>query len=355
MNQIERLKKAAAEAPVDALLLTSEENRFYATGMHSSAGVVVVTASGGWYFTDFRYIEAARQNAQGFTVALSERGRDYFVLLAQLIGQAKIKTLGFEQNSMSVQEHTRYREKLDAELVPAQETVSALRAVKQPWEIEIMKQAQRITDLAFSEVLREIRPGVREKDIAAEIVYRLMKNGGDKVSFDPIVVSGPNSSKPHGEPGERLLREGDFVTMDFGCIYRGYCSDMTRTVALGHATDEMKKVYETVLAAQQSGIGAARAGVPGKDIDAAARQVISDAGFGDYFGHGFGHSLGVQIHESPNASPSEENPIPAGAVISAEPGIYLPGRFGVRIEDVLVIREDGCEDITGSPKQLIIL
>jgi Xaa-Pro aminopeptidase len=194
-----------------------------------------------------------------------------------------------------------------------------------------------------------------EKELTAELIYCLLKNGGEGLSFEPIVVSGPNTSLPHGVPGERKLQEGDFITMDFGVLYQGYCSDMTRTVALGYATEEMKKVYDTVLAAQLAGIAATRAGVTGKSIDAAARQVICDAGYGAFFGHGYGHSLGLEIHESPNCNPAEERIMEENMVCSAEPGIYLPGKFGVRIEDVVVFTASGCEILTASPKNLIII
>ena len=194
-----------------------------------------------------------------------------------------------------------------------------------------------------------------EQELCAELIYCLYKNGGEGLSFDPIVVSGPNSSMPHGVPGDRKLQKGDFITMDFGVLYRGYCSDMTRTVALGYATDEMKKVYRTVLDAQLAGIAASRAGVTGKEIDGAARDVITKAGYGKYFGHGYGHSLGMEIHEDPNCNVRNEQPLPLHAVCSAEPGIYLPGKFGVRIEDVVIMEENGCIDITKSPKNLIIL
>jgi Xaa-Pro aminopeptidase len=218
-----------------------------------------------------------------------------------------------------------------------------------------MKRAQEITDLTFTQILPLIKPGLRERDLSAEIVYGLLKNGADKVSFDPVVVSGEKSSMPHGVPGDEKIKHGDFVTMDFGCIYGGYCSDMTRTVAVGHATDEMKKVYEIVLRAKKEGILAAGGGKPGSSIDAAARAVIDEAGYGEYFGHGFGHGLGIEIHEKPGASPSDLGVLPAGAVISAEPGIYLPGRFGVRIEDVIILTPDGCEDITHSSGELMIV
>ena len=179
--------------------------------------------------------------------------------------------------------------------------------------------------------------------------------GAENMSFDPIVVSGPNRSMPHGVPGDKEIQSGEFVTMDFGCIYHGYCSDMTRTVAVGSVTEEMRTVYETVLTAQKAGIAAAKAGATGREVDGAARDVIEAAGYGAYFGHSFGHSLGVEIHESPNASPMNEKPLPAGAVISAEPGIYLPGKLGVRIEDVIVLTESGCENITRAPKELLVL
>ena len=179
--------------------------------------------------------------------------------------------------------------------------------------------------------------------------------GASDMSFDPIVVSGVNGSLPHGVPSEKTIQDGEFVTMDFGCVYHGYCSDMTRTVAVGHVTEEMRRVYDTVLTAQKAGIAAARAGVTGREVDGAARRVIEEAGYGPYFGHSFGHGVGVEIHEAPNAAPSVETALPAGAVISAEPGIYLPGKLGVRIEDVIILTEDGCRNLTRAPKELLVL
>ena len=256
---------------------------------------------------------------------------------------------------MTVAELRRYEEKLDAKLVPMNDKIAGFRAVKEPYELERMRKAQKITDEAFKEVLKRIHVGMTEKELAAELIYCLLKKGGEGLSFDPIVVSGPNTSLPHGVPGDRRLKEGDFITMDFGVLYQGYCSDMTRTVALGYATDEMKKVYDTVLKAQLAGIAVTKAGVTGKQIDAAARQVIQEAGYGQYFGHGYGHCLGMEVHEMPSCSPGGETVMEAGMVSSAEPGIYLPGKFGVRIEDVVIFTDDGCEDITQSPKNLIII
>ena len=205
------------------------------------------------------------------------------------------------------------------------------------------------------ETLPVIKAGMTELELQAELIYRMYKNGAQGLSFDPIVVSGPNTSMPHGVAGERVIREGDFITMDFGVLYQGYCSDTTRTFAVGYATEEMKKVYQVVLEAQLAGIAATKAGVTGEAIDGAARKVIADAGYGEYFGHGYGHSLGLEIHENPSPNASNTEPLPAGVVCSAEPGIYLPGKFGVRIEDVTVITENGAEVLTNSPKNLIIL
>ena len=256
---------------------------------------------------------------------------------------------------MTVQDHERYRKALSCDLVLATDILWRLRSVKDGEELDAMVAAQRIAERALDQILGEIRPGVTEKEIAARLQYLMLHYGAENMSFDPIVVSGPNGSLPHGVPGERVIQNGEFVTMDFGCIYHGYCSDMTRTVAVGFATEEMQRVYHTVLSSQEAGIRAARAGVTGREVDGAARAVITAAGYGDYFGHSFGHGVGVEIHEAPNASPMNEKPLPAGAVISAEPGIYLPGKLGVRIEDVILLTEEGCKDLTKAPKELIIL
>ena len=277
------------------------------------------------------------------------------MLLNEVIEKEGLRRVGFDDAYMTVRDCGKYREKLHAELVPASDLLASLRRVKDAEEIESMIAAQRIAEKALSDIFHEIKPGVTEKEIAARLQYLMLHYGAENMSFDPIVVSGPNGSLPHGVPSEKAIQAGEFVTMDFGCIKNGYCSDMTRTVAVGSVTDEMKTVYETVLKAQLAGIAKARAGVTGRDIDAAARKVIEDAGYGKYFGHSFGHSLGVEIHEAPNAAPMNDQPMPCGAVISAEPGIYLPGKLGVRIEDVIILGEDGCEDITLAPKELIIL
>ena len=340
---------------VNGLLLTSRFSRYYGAQYDIAEGVAIVSKAGCRYFTDSRYIEAAQKGIKGFEVIMTDRQHPYSQLLNEAIADFDITALGYEENYLTVAEFTAYEQKLNAKLIPMHAQISSFRAVKEDWELANMRKAQEITDKAFSEVCTRIKAGMTEKQLQAELIYCLYKNGGEGLSFDPIVVSGPNTSLPHGVATDRVIREGDFITMDFGTLYHGYCSDMTRTVAVGYVTDEMEKVYHTVLQAQLAGIAATRAGVKGKDVDAVARQVITDAGYGDYFGHGYGHSLGLEVHEAPNCSPSGETVMEAGVVSSAEPGIYLPGKFGVRIEDVVVFTADGCENITHSPKNLIIL
>ena len=340
---------------VDGLLLTSRYSRHYGAEFDISEGVAVVSKAGCRYFTDSRYIESAENGIQGFEVLPINQFTGFIQRINDAIADFGITTLGFEENYLTVAELMSYEKNLKAKLVPYNKEINGFRGVKEAWELDRMRKAQEITDKAFTDVLPRIKVGMTELELQAELIYCLYKNGGQGLSFDPIVVSGPNTSLPHGVAGDRKIQEGDFVTMDFGVLYQGYCSDMTRTVAVGYATEEMKKVYETVAAAQLAGITATKAGVIGKDIDAAARKVIVDAGYGEYFGHGYGHSLGLEIHEAPNPNPGNPNPMPLGAVCSAEPGIYLPGKFGVRIEDVTIVKEDGVEIITRSPKNLIIV
>lgn len=354
MKNLEKYLSLLGEE-ADGLLLTSRYSRHYGAEFDIAEGVAIVTKAGCRYFTDSRYIESAENGIRGFEVQMVDREHPYTALLNQAIADFGITVLGYEEDYLTVAEFMGYEKKLNAKLVPMNRKINGFRGVKEAWELDVMRKAQNITDAAFTEVLTKIRAGMTEKELCAELIYCLYKNGAEGLSFDPIVVSGPNTSLPHGVPGERKLQEGDFITMDFGVLYHGYCSDMTRTVALGYATEEMKKIYETVRQAQLAGIAATKAGVKGKDVDGAARKVISDAGYGAYFGHGYGHSLGLEIHEMPGCSPSGETVMEAGAVASAEPGIYLPGKFGVRIEDVVIFTEDGCENITHSPKNLIII
>lgn len=343
------------DGEIDGLLLTSRYSRHYCAEYDIAEGMAIVTKSGCRYYTDSRYIEAAQKGIQGFVVIDVGGARDYAKLVNEAISDFGITALGYEEAYLSAAEYFALSEKLHAKLVPANDRIHGFRAVKEPWEQERMRKAQEIADHAFLDVLPRLKVGMTELEAQAELIYCMYKNGAHGLSFDPIVVSGPNTSKPHGVAGDRAIQNGDFLTMDFGVLYQGYCSDTTRTVAFGSVTEKMRQVYETVRKAQETAIAATKAGLPGKVIDGAARGVITDAGYGEYFGHGYGHSLGLEIHESPNMNARTDALIPAGAVCSAEPGIYLPGEFGVRIEDVVIVREDGCENLTKLPKELIIL
>ena len=354
MNHIAQIAARLPEFGLDAMLITSPSGERYALGFEGE-GLLLVTRSGAHYTTDGRDIEAAQQHITGSEIAQVTAGNGHLAQARAYLEGHNLHNVGFESGCMTVDAHRRYAQELPCILNPAQNLLDGLRASKDEEELDAMRRAQDITDAAFKAILNYIRPGMTEREIAARLTYELLSRGGEKVSFDPIVASGANGSKPHAVPGEQTVEKGMLITMDFGCKVDGYCSDMTRTVAVGHATEEMKKVYGIVLEAQLAGIAASRAGIPGRDIDAAARRVIEEAGYGEYFGHSYGHSLGLEIHESPSARPTENTLMPVGAVVSAEPGIYLPGRFGVRIEDVVILEENGCTNITKAPKELLIL
>ena len=343
------------DGEVDGLLLTSRYSRHYGAEFDIAEGVAIVTKKGCRYFTDSRYIESAEAGLKGFEVLEIKKGFGYIQRINDAIADFGVTALGFEEVYLTVAEYNGYAANLNAKLVPYNKQIASFRDIKEAWELELMRKAQNISDKAFSEVLPRIKVGMTELELQAELIYCLYKNGATGLAFDPIVVSGPNTSLPHGVAGERVIQEGDFITMDFGASYMGYCSDMTRTVAVGFATEEMKTVYNTVLEAQQTALSISKAGTVGRDIDAAARKVITDAGYGEYFGHGYGHGVGLEIHEAPSPNGANPNPIPAYAVCSAEPGIYLPGKFGVRIEDCIVYLEDGHENLAHSPKNLIIV
>ena len=354
MSNMEKYRSLLGEA-VDGLLLTSRYSRYYAAEYDIAEGVAIVSKTGSRYFTDSRYIEAAENGIHGFEVMEVNRGNSYADRLNCAIADYNLQVLGYEEDYLTVAELQAFEQKLHAKLVPMSGKINGFRAVKEDWELVYMRKAQEITDKAFTEILTRIQVGMTEKQLQAELIYCLLKNGADGLSFDPVVVSGPNTSLPHGVAGDRVISSGDFITMDFGALYKGYCADMTRTVAVGYATEEMRTVYETVLQAQETALAATKAGMTGKEIDGIARKVIEDAGYGEFFGHSYGHSLGMEVHESPNCSPVGETVMEENMVSSAEPGIYLPGKFGVRIEDVVIFRADGCENITASPKNLIIL
>ncbi|MCL2080076.1 MAG: Xaa-Pro peptidase family protein [Oscillospiraceae bacterium] len=354
MSNINKIKQKLSQFNINAMLISSPSSRLYATGFSSSAGMLLVTNDDAWFIIDSRYFEAAGQAIKDANVILLPKNDRYENQVQALIAKNNLAAIGFEDGTVTYAVHKSWEAKYGVELIGAQKLLNELRNVKSRDELDCIIRAQRLSEQIFWEILPLINANMTEKDLAAEFIYRALKSGADKESFDPIVVSGPNSSLPHGVPGGNNIGNG-FLTIDFGVRLDGWCSDTTRTVCVGQPDDEMVKVYETVLAAQLAGIAAVRAGINGAVVDAAARKVIEDAGFGEYFGHAFGHSIGLEVHETLSASPISKDILPAGAVISAEPGIYLPGRFGVRIEDTLYVTEDGCENITNLPKNLMVI
>lgn len=353
-SSIKNIKETLEED--SALLVTGGANRFYLTGFESSAGTVIITKKQAYFLIDFRYFEKAKSVVKNMDVKLSTRPVSEIKLLCERDGVRKIYV---ETKSMSVHTFSEFEKVLSGIKVSADDKMDKLleqmRAVKTDSELELIKKAQRLTDDTFSYILERIEPGRSEIDIMLDMEFYMRKLGSDGVAFDFIVVSGKNSSLPHGVPTHKKIEIGDFITMDFGAVVDGYRSDMTRTVAVGSVTDEQRLVYNTVLKAQSEAFKAIKPGVVCKDVDMVARNVIYGAGFEGCFGHGLGHSVGIEIHESPCFNTVCTNIAKPGMVITVEPGIYLENMFGVRIEDMAYITVDGAESLTFSKKELIIL
>lgn len=354
MNLEKLLEKLPQE--LDGAMITSEENRRYFTAFPSTAGVLLVSKIGSVFLTDSRYVEAAGKK---ITCCPVRETKNLKVELPELMQEFDIKHLGIEAQRVTVSEYTRYCEMVgDVEIVAdgsVDKAINSLRMVKSADEIASIKKAQAIAEQAFDHILKFIKPGVTEREIALELDYFMLRNGAEALSFETIAVSGINSSMPHGVPSDKKIENGDFLTLDYGAVCDGYHSDMTRTIAVGSVSEEQKKVYDTVLKAQLAALDAMRPGVRCADADKAARDVITEAGYGAFFGHGTGHGVGIEIHEEPRVSPTGTEILEAGNVVTDEPGIYLPGCFGVRIEDMVLITEDGMENLTHSPKELIVL
>ncbi len=339
-------------ADIDALFITNTKNQFYLTGFDYTDGLVVITRDKSYLFADFRYIEAAKnETSSEFEVVLLEGKRSE--LYKKYLGD--IKTIGFEDASLTYEELVGYKKMLpEYKFVPAGRVVEALRTVKDASELETIIAAQRIAEKAFDHILGFIKPDMLETDIALELEYTMRKLGAKCPSFDTIAVSGKASALPHGVPRNVKLEKG-FFTMDFGAFYNGYCSDMTRTVVIGKADDEMKKVYNTVLNAQLAALEAFEIGKTGYEIDKIARDIIYGAGFEGCFGHGLGHGVGMDVHEAPSVNARGNTPFENGHVVTCEPGIYIEGKYGVRIEDMVVFTGGKAVNITKCPKNLIEL
>ncbi len=336
-------------------VIENAENRFYFTGFHSSLGYLVVNKNGAIFLTDSRYVEAAGNQIEGAEIV------EYFSLATIRDALAKLGATKviMQSETTTVANANTFKAAFDNCEVVFDDTldkiIASLRIIKDDSEVEYIIKAQRIAEDAFTNVLGLIKPGITEKEIALALDFYMLSHGADALSFDTIAVSGKNSSLPHGVPSDKKVENGDFITMDFGAVYKGYHSDMTRTVAVGNISDEQRKVYETVLAAQLKALDGVKAGVNCCDADAIARDVITKAGYGDFFRHGLGHGVGVEIHEAPTVSPKGNVTLRENMIITIEPGIYLPNRFGVRIEDMVCVTENGCKNLTNADKSLIIL
>jgi len=351
--RLTRARSLLAERGLDALLVHQAANRAYLTAFTGSAGIALITTLEALLLVDFRYVEQASSEAREFEVIKADR--QFIETLTDVVRGRGLRRVGFESEFVTVKQHRDYADRLaPAELVPV-EGVDRLRWVKDADEIARIEQAVAIADAAFAHIQPYLQPGAVERDIAVELEFFMRRHGAEKEAFETIVASGPRSALPHGRASERVLQPGDFITLDFGAVYRGYVSDCTRTVVLGAASEKQRQIYATVLAAQQAALAGIRPGMTGRAGDGLARAVITAAGYGEAFGHGLGHGVGLMVHEGPTLSPREEAELAPGMAVTVEPGVYLPGWGGVRIEDLAVITEDGCRSLTRAPKDLLIL
>lgn len=353
IRRIEKLRALMTEDMIDGYLVTSPANLRYLTNFTGTAGVAFITQEQAYFITDFRYMEQANNQTQGLTI-LQHQG-DIVGEIIRLVESQQISVFGFEDAFLTVAEYSVFEEVIDAELAPASGLIESLREQKDDAEIAIIEKACAIADEGFQHVLKMIRPGMTEIEVANQLDFFMRSLGASGTSFETIVASGARSALPHGVASEKVIEQGDMVTLDFGCVYQGYVSDITRTFAIGDPGQELKDIYQIVLGAQQKVIDAAKAGVTGAQLDAIARDFITQASYGEAFGHSTGHGIGMEIHEGPNISRSNEAELMIGNVITDEPGIYIAGLGGVRIEDDLLILAEGNRILTQSPKELIIL
>ncbi|MCI7803601.1 MAG: aminopeptidase P family protein [Oscillospiraceae bacterium] len=353
MNRIEKL---VIPEGADCALITSDISRRYFTGMKSSAGIVLVFRNAAYLLIDFRYIEKARNTVKDCEVIEQQSLKEQ---IAELMKKHNARSIAVEAADMTLSRMAFYEEKFpEFEFIKSGElsdNISEMRTVKTADEIEKIKSAQRIAEKAFDEALNFINPGVTEREISLCLDEFMLRNGAEALSFETIALGGKNTSMPHGVPSEYTVKSGDFVLMDFGAVYDGYHSDMTRTVCVGKPSEKMEEVYNIVLDAQLKALDTVKAGITGAQLDRSARDVIKNAGYGECFGHSLGHGVGMEIHEFPTASEKSDTVLKENMVVTVEPGIYLPEEFGVRIEDFVVVTEKSCENLTKCPKKMIIL
>ena len=347
--RLAKLRDTLAEHSLDAILVTQPENRRYLSGFTGSAGALLISAERAVLATDFRYFEQVEREAPDFELAKIE-GK-FSKSVPGLLADVGVRRLGFESQHVTVDQLYDWSQVPEGvEWVPLKETVERLRAVKDKGEIEALRRSTALTDAAFAHLLQVIGPGMTEREVAWEIEAHMRTHGASKVSFDLIVAAGPNGARPHACPGDHAIQPGEPIVIDIGCVLGGFCSDMTRTICLGQPSPKYLEVWEIVRQAQEAAEAAICAGMSGVEADALARDPIAEAGYGEYFGHGLGHGVGLAVHEDPYAGRFSESTLQAGMALTVEPGIYLPGEFGVRIEDLVIVRQEGVEVLTSTPR-----
>lgn len=352
MERVARIRERLQAEGADVFLISNPVNRRYITGFTGSAGLVWISSTKQAILTDFRYVEQVKAECPGWELIRIETYND---ALEELIKGENIRSIVFEEEHVTVKQLREWQDRFAVELKGSSGWVEELRMCKTPAEVEHIRRAAQIGDEAFAELLPNIKSGRTEREIALELEYLMRRKGASAMSFAPIVASGPQSALPHARPGERILSYGDFVVMDFGCVVNGYCSDMTRTIVIGEPEERHLLIYDLVLKAQVEAVEAVAPGKTGAEIDAIAREIIAEAGYGDYFGHGLGHSVGLEVHENPRLSKTDQTVLAPGMIVTVEPGVYLPGFGGVRIEDLVVVTEDGHEVLTSSFKELYVV
>ncbi|WP_050615735.1 M24 family metallopeptidase [Bacillus testis] len=353
MDKIQRLRETFDQAGIDGILVTNPYNLRYMTGFTGTAGVALLSRDKACFITDFRYTEQAAKQCTGYEIIKHTKS-----LPEEVAHQAKemgINKLGFEQDVFTYASFITYKGLFNGELVPVSNLIEKLRLIKTPSEIKILKEAAKIADAAFEHIIGFIRPGMTELTVSNELEFFMRKQGATSSSFDTIVASGVRSALPHGVASDKVIETGDLVTMDYGAYYNGYVSDITRTVAVGKPSDQLKEIYDIVLEAQLRGMAGIKPGMTGKEADALTRNFIEEKGYGPNFGHSTGHGIGLEIHEAPGLSMKSDVILEPGMAVTCEPGIYVPGLGGVRIEDDTIITEEGNEALTHSTKELIIL
>ncbi len=351
VNRLERFRQDLRERQIERFLITNIYSVRYLSGFSGSTACMLVDSQKAVLITDFRYREQVEGEVyRGIKIEIDTR--DALTAAMDMIGDSK-DSLGFEAGSMTYASYQKLGGKLAAKLVPVEGSIEALRQIKDDGEIASIAKAAQIADSVFAEIVGDIKPGMSEVDIAARLEFLLRKKSSNMPAFDTIAASGEHASLPHASPSTRVLREGDVLKMDFGAIWDGYCSDITRTVVVGKASDKVREIYGIVRTANEKAISGIRAGLKCSDADRLAREYIEEKGYGENFGHGLGHGVGLEVHETPRLSKKTDDPLRTGMVATVEPGIYIPGWGGVRIEDMVVVEDDGCRVLTSATKDLL--